>query len=191
MRIQKSEPVQLVAKTHGYFPASFRWRWSGTGPAGIEWRFDILIFQRNAASQYKTIDVDPAEVELDGDVYTKIADRFSMQCSSYWAVRVSQYVDGRFRKYLSESSNRQDIGVACATPIPAQPRPRPAQPLPPGGAGSGRADDSGRVHGPGSPSATDPAARTGARAASRRRHASALRRPAHVRRAQLLRGHNY
>ncbi len=26
MRIRKSEPVQLVAKTHGYFPASFRWR---------------------------------------------------------------------------------------------------------------------------------------------------------------------
>ncbi len=36
-------------------PATFRWRWSGTVPAGIEWRFDILIFQRNAASQYKTI----------------------------------------------------------------------------------------------------------------------------------------
>ena len=45
MRIRKSEPVQLVAKTHGYFPASFRWRgrrfdvvavekcWTVSGPA--------------------------------------------------------------------------------------------------------------------------------------------------------------
>ena len=142
-------------------PATFRWRWSGTVPAGIEWRFDILIFQRNAASQYKTIQVDPAALAPEGDVYTKVADRFAMQCSSYWAVRVSQYVDGRFRMFLSESSNRQDIGVACATPIPAQPRPRPAQPLPPGGAGSGRADDDGRVPGAGSPSATDAAPGTG------------------------------
>jgi hypothetical protein len=26
MKIRKSEPIQLVARTHGYFPASFRWR---------------------------------------------------------------------------------------------------------------------------------------------------------------------
>lgn len=44
MKIRKSEPVQLVAKTHGYFPAAFRWRgrrfevlavekcWSDSGP---------------------------------------------------------------------------------------------------------------------------------------------------------------
>ena len=37
MRIQKSEPVQLVAKTHGYFPASFRWRGC---------RFDVVAVEK-------------------------------------------------------------------------------------------------------------------------------------------------
>ena len=37
MRIQKSEPVQLVAKTHGYFPASFRWRGR---------RFDVVAVEK-------------------------------------------------------------------------------------------------------------------------------------------------
>ena len=37
MRIQKSEPVQLVAKTHGYFPASFRWR---------SRRFDVVAVEK-------------------------------------------------------------------------------------------------------------------------------------------------
>jgi len=37
MRIQKSEPVQLVAKTHGYFPASFRWRGR---------RFDVVAIEK-------------------------------------------------------------------------------------------------------------------------------------------------
>jgi hypothetical protein len=44
MKIRKSEPIQLVARTYGYFPASFRWRgrrfevltvekcWSDSGP---------------------------------------------------------------------------------------------------------------------------------------------------------------
>ena len=124
-------------------PATFRWRWSGTVPADIDWRFDILVFQRNAAHPYKTIQVDPAEVEPDGDTYTKVADRFAMQCSSYWTVRVSQYVEGRFRMFLSESSNRQEIGVPCPAPIPVEPRPRPGQPQIPGGAGSGNTGSGG------------------------------------------------
>ena len=37
MRIRKSEPVQLVAKTHGYFPASFRWRGR---------RFDVVAVEK-------------------------------------------------------------------------------------------------------------------------------------------------
>ena len=37
MRIQKSEPVQLVAKTHSYFPASFRWRGR---------RFDVVAVEK-------------------------------------------------------------------------------------------------------------------------------------------------
>jgi hypothetical protein len=37
MRIWKSEPVQLVARTHGYFPASFRWRGR---------RFDVLVVEK-------------------------------------------------------------------------------------------------------------------------------------------------
>ena len=158
-----ASPAAVVAPSLVGFsqPATFRWRWSGTVPAGIDWRFDVLIFQRNAAHPYKTIQVDPAALAPEGDVYTTVADRFNMQCSSYWAVRVSHYVDGRFRMFLSESSNRQDIGVACATPIPAQPRPRPAQPQPSGGAGSGRADDGGQMPGAGSPSATDAAPGTG------------------------------
>ena len=38
MRIQKSEPVQLVAKTHSYFPASFRWRGR---------RFDVVAVEKD------------------------------------------------------------------------------------------------------------------------------------------------
>ena len=37
MRIHKSEPVQLLAKTHGYFPASFRWRGR---------RFDVVAIEK-------------------------------------------------------------------------------------------------------------------------------------------------
>ena len=37
MRIRKSESVQLVAKTHGYFPASFRWRGR---------RFDVVAVEK-------------------------------------------------------------------------------------------------------------------------------------------------
>lgn len=133
-------------------PATFRWRWSGTVPDGIDWRFDVLVFQRNAAHQYKTITVDPALIEPQGNVYTLAAERFTMQCSSYWTVRVSQYVDGRFRTYLSESSNRQDIGVACPAPIPAEPQPRGGQPRVPGGA----RPDSGGGDGDRAPDGTPP-----------------------------------
>lgn len=37
MQIQKSESIQLVAKTHNYFPASFRWRGQ---------RFDVLAVEK-------------------------------------------------------------------------------------------------------------------------------------------------
>lgn len=37
MRIRKSEPVLLVAKTYGYFPASFRWRGR---------RFDVIAIEK-------------------------------------------------------------------------------------------------------------------------------------------------
>jgi hypothetical protein len=36
MRIWKSETVQMVAKTHGYFPASFRWRGRRFDVVGVE-----------------------------------------------------------------------------------------------------------------------------------------------------------
>lgn len=121
-------------------PTTFRWRWSGAVPAGIDWRFDVLIFQRNAAHPYKTFQADPADLEPQGDVYTLAAERFTVQCSSYWTVRVSQYVEGRFRTFLSESSNRQDIGAPCPTPIPAEPQPRGGRPQMPGRAGSSGGD---------------------------------------------------
>lgn len=154
-----ASPAVVVAPSLvGYSrPATFRWRWSGSVPEGINWRFDVLIFHLNATHPYKTIQVDPAEIEPVGDVYTKVADRFIMQCNSYWTVRVSQYEDGRFHTYLSESSNRQDIGVACATPIPSAPRPQPAQSQPSVGTGSGGTGDGGGMSGSGSPSATDAA----------------------------------
>lgn len=132
-----TSPVVAAPSLAGFSqPATFRWRWSGAVPAGIDWRFDILVFRRNAANPYKTIQANPAEIEPDGDVYTKVAERFAILCNSYWTMRVSQYVEGRFRMFLSESSNRQEIGVPCPAPIPAEPRPRPAQPQAPGGTGS-------------------------------------------------------
>ncbi|MCB0040959.1 MAG: SH3 domain-containing protein [Caldilinea sp.] len=139
-----TSPAVAAPSLVGYSrPATFRWRWSGAVPDGIDWRFDVQVFQRNAAHSYKNIKVDPAEDEPQGDVYTLDAERFTVQCSSYWTVRVSQYVDGRFRTFLSESSNRQDIGAPCPTPIPAEPQPRGGRPQVPGaGAGSSDGDRS-------------------------------------------------
>lgn len=136
-----TSPAVAAPSLVGYSrPATFRWRWSGAVPAGIDWRFDVLIFQRNAAHPYKTFQAGPADLEPQGDVYSLAAERFTVQCSSYWTVRVSQYVEGRFRTFLSESSNRQDLGAACPTPIPAEPQPRGGRPQMPGGAGSGGSD---------------------------------------------------
>ncbi len=141
-------------------PATFRWRWSGAVPAGIDWRFDVLIFQRNAAHPYKTFQADPADLEPQGDVYTLAAERFTVQCSSYWTVRVSQYVEGRFRTFLSESSNRQDLGAACPTPIPAEPQPRGGRPQVPGGSGGNRSPGGTSPQPTAAPGTADPVGAT-------------------------------
>lgn len=96
-------------------PASFRWKWPGATLRGVDWYFDILVFQKTASNPYKTIAAEPEDVTLTDGVYEYTGDRFQVKCDSYWMIRISQRENGRWTGFLSDPSNRQDISQACST----------------------------------------------------------------------------
>lgn len=106
-------PAASVVDYRG--PASFRWKWPGATLRGVDWYFDILIFQKTATNPYKTIAAEPGDVKLTNGVYEYSGDRFQVKCDSYWMIRISKRENGRWTGFLSDPSNRQDISQACST----------------------------------------------------------------------------
>ncbi|MCB0136458.1 MAG: SH3 domain-containing protein [Caldilineaceae bacterium] len=115
-------------------PATFRWRWNGTAPRGMDWYFDILVFQKTASNPYKAIPAEPGDVTLANGTYEYTGERFQVKCDSYWMIRISQRENGRWTGFLSDPSNRQDISQACSTgggsSRPSGGSPPPAEPTP-------------------------------------------------------------
>ncbi|MCB0070439.1 MAG: hypothetical protein KDE20_03235 [Caldilineaceae bacterium] len=115
-----------VALTYGN--KNFSWRWSGLDaiPAGVDWYFDVKIFNNEFSEfPYDVKVAELADMERKGDewFYLKTTD---FRCGSYWAVQIAQRnADGSYAGPLSPESNRIPTNRGCEDPL-APPVPSPA-----------------------------------------------------------------
>ena len=115
-----------VALTYGN--KNFSWRWDGLDaiPAGVDWYFDVKIFNNEFSEfPYDVKVAELADMERKGDewFYLKSTD---FRCGSYWAVQIAQRnADGSYAGPLSPESNRIPTNRGCEDPL-APPVPSPA-----------------------------------------------------------------
>lgn len=99
-----------------YREPNFTWEWSGQSQvAGVPWYFDILIFTHSGSTPYHGIQATLADVGFENGVW-KLNRQYGAQCDSYWVVQIASGTPTDFRGWISERSNRQPIGEACAVP---------------------------------------------------------------------------
>jgi uncharacterized membrane protein YgcG len=109
-------PGQAPAPTPVDFrPPTFYWRWPGNtaGMNGIDWYFDVQIFQKYVQNPYFTVAVEPGAAALSGDVYSGDGPHFTVKCDSYWVAQIAIRKNGRFAGWISPKSESYFIGKPC------------------------------------------------------------------------------
>ena len=97
-----------------YSIPNFQWTWPAARLDGVDWYFDIQVFQNGASKPYKTIVADPDKVTVKNGVYSYDAGRAQIKCDSYWQVQIAKRENGRFVGWISDTSNTQSIGGSCS-----------------------------------------------------------------------------
>jgi hypothetical protein len=93
---------------------TFTWTWPGsTALDNVDWYFDIQVFRQTANDPYKTYQAFPDQVTLKDGVYSYDKLSFRPECDSYWVVQIAKRENDRWVGWVSERSNRLDVGRSC------------------------------------------------------------------------------
>lgn len=105
-------------RTVSYSEPTFSWEWTGLNQmGGAPWYFDIQVFTTSGADPYHIIAATPAQVRQENGVW-KFDYLYAARCDSYWTVQIAKGTPDNYQGWVSDKSNRQTIGEACAVPTP-------------------------------------------------------------------------
>jgi hypothetical protein len=96
-----------------YRPPEFVWSWNGQNSVnGLDWYFDILLFQGSNNQPYDTIAVNESQATQQNGEFS-FPGQAEIKCDATWAMAIAQRKNGAWAGWVSPMSNTMKIGQPC------------------------------------------------------------------------------